>query len=159
MKKLGSIWHEDSHYNDIGSFLNVVDHIYGTDFLEKLFQNEINITPKHFNDKFETDLSWIFSISKVRKCYFNHFDLAGFGDLKLNKNDLERIKNYRARNRYASMSRKSVLTPLGLNTTSDVGSHSKSGIQDDKKYTSAKSQIKRFRLSLNIKSDDLNPRS
>ena len=47
MKKLlkDKVWNEESPYNNIRSFLNVVDHVYGTDFLEKLFQDEINITP------------------------------------------------------------------------------------------------------------------
>ena len=45
MRKLGNRWDDKSPYNNVRNFMNAVDHIYSAEFLEKLFELEVNITP------------------------------------------------------------------------------------------------------------------
>ena len=81
------------------TFVNVVDHLYDTEFLEKLFKKEINITPIQFSELLNNELSWVFSVWKLRKMYSYHFKEAGFGDACLKRQDLDKIRKSRKNQR------------------------------------------------------------
>lgn len=79
--KRDETWDDDCPYSDLTKFVNVIDHVFDSEFLEPMFGVVNTIKKDEFLESFKpgmfskrVNLKWIFNLTKVRKLYHDRID-------------------------------------------------------------------------------------